>query len=330
MSSQPPDRILITRFKSIGDILFTLPATHAVRENFPDAKISFMISKEHAPLLEGFRDVNEVIPVDRAVYRGTNPLRAIAKTLSLLRSLRRAKFSLAIDLQGYGETALLTRFTGAKERWGMVYQKGRRWAYTRGCNREGHLHQAEWNLWMLEQCGLKIGVVRNEFVLPDHALKEARAFFDAQQLSSAKRTLFVQPFTSAPHKNWPLQKYLDVAAHWKKQDVQVLFSGGPGDRAALEPVRAAGFVVSAGTSLLVTGGLMKLSTLVLGGDTGMLHMAVAMDKRIAMIVNNVAAERTGPFRHVEWTIRPEQGKRLAEIETSVVNAFCANAFAEQS
>ena len=46
--------ILLIRLKSIGDILFTLPAVHAVRENFPRSKITFMVSKEHALLLQGF------------------------------------------------------------------------------------------------------------------------------------------------------------------------------------------------------------------------------------------------------------------------------------
>ena len=100
------ENILLTRLKSIGDVLFTLPAVHAVRGHFPGAKITFLVSKENAPLLEGFRDVDEVIPLDRALYHRKNPLAIVPETLSLLRRLRREKFSLAVDFQGYGETAL--------------------------------------------------------------------------------------------------------------------------------------------------------------------------------------------------------------------------------
>jgi len=35
------DQILVTRFKSMGDILFTLPAIHALRDNFPVTKLRF-------------------------------------------------------------------------------------------------------------------------------------------------------------------------------------------------------------------------------------------------------------------------------------------------
>ena len=106
--------ILLIRLKSIGDILFTLPAVHAVRENFPGAKISFLVSKEFSPLLEGFRDVNEVMALDRAPYHRKNPKAMLVETFSLLRRLRRGKFSLVMDFQGYGETAWMTRLSARR------------------------------------------------------------------------------------------------------------------------------------------------------------------------------------------------------------------------
>ena len=128
--------ILLIRLKSIGDILFTLPAVHAVRENFPSAKITFLVSKENASLLRGFRDVNEVIAIDRAALRSGNPLKMTSEFFSLLRRLRTGGFSLVVDFQGYGETAWLARVTGAPQRWGSVYSTGRKWAYTRGLKRK--------------------------------------------------------------------------------------------------------------------------------------------------------------------------------------------------
>ena len=95
---------------------------------------------------------------------------------------------------------------------------------------------------------------------------------------------------------------LAVARHWHARGVQILFGGGPAERAALEPVRQAGFPVSAGVPLLVTGGLMKLSSLILGGDTGALHLAVAMGKRVVMIRNSVAPGSPYPFQHPDWAV----------------------------
>jgi len=44
------ENILLIRFKSIGDVLLTLPAVHAVRDNFPAAHITFFTVRENAPL----------------------------------------------------------------------------------------------------------------------------------------------------------------------------------------------------------------------------------------------------------------------------------------
>lgn len=320
------ENIILIRLKSIGDVLFTLPAAQVLRDNFPAARISFLVSKEHALLLEGFREVDEVISVDRSAYRSGNPVRILANTFATLRRLRRGKCSLAVDLQGYGETALLTWFTRASQRWGMLYKSARAWAYTRGVWRDWRIHPAEWNLSLLEECGLKIGEIRNQFRLPEAALKEARSFFAAQKLDASRPTLFIQPFSSSPYKNWPLEKHLELARHWQTRGVQILFGGGPADTAALQPARSAGFPVSAGASLLVTGGLMKLSSLVVGADTGLLHLAVAMGRRVVMIMVPKAVHATYPFRHKDWIVTPPDDEPVAALETDVVNEHCSRAF----
>ncbi len=318
--------ILVIRLKSIGDILFTLPAVHRLQVAFPMARISFLVSKEYAPLLEGFRGVDAVIALDRARFRHRNPGVIIAEALSLLRQLRRPKFALAIDYQGYGETALLTWWSGAGQRWGIVYRPGRKWAYTRGMNRDPRQHPAEGFLSLLDACGLPAAPIRNQFMLPASAVEEARRLFQNCGLDPARPTLFIQPFTSSPHKDWPLERYLVVVSFWRSRGWQVLFGGGPAERAALEPVRQAGIPVSAGAPLLVTAGLMKLSTLILGGDTGLLHLAVAMDKRVVMLNLPGGAH---PFQHPDWAITQSNGQPLATITTDAVNEACDRAFAEQ-
>ena len=272
--------------------------------------------------------MDEIIPVDRALFRKGNPARVLAGTFSLLRRLRRGRFSLAIDFQGYGETALLTWLTRAPERWGVVYHKARGLAYTRGLKLDRRLHPAEANRSMLENCGLKIGAARNEFVLPPAAEEAARRFFAEQQLKTAKATLFIQPFTSSTHKDWPLAKFLELAGHWKKTGGQTIFGGGPADRIALEPARTAGFPVSAGAPLLTTGGLMKLSSLVVGADTGLLHLAVAMNKRVVMLMNYGGWHKTFPFQHADWIIAPSTRSPIASIETARVIEGCEHARAE--
>jgi ADP-heptose:LPS heptosyltransferase len=155
-------------------------------------------------------------------------------------------------------------------------------------------------------------------VLPDHARKEARQFLAQLGLNPARPILFIQPFTSNPKKNWPLENYLAVASYSHSRGMQVLFGGGPSEAAALGPVRAAGFCTSAGATLLLTAGLIDLSTLTLGGDTGLLHLAVTMNKRVIMLMASMAPGKAHPFQHPDWALVSADNRNIRGIEVRAV------------
>jgi ADP-heptose:LPS heptosyltransferase len=332
VSSTSPDRqreILLIRLKSIGDIVFTLPAVSQVRAAYPDARLRFLVSANLAPLMAGFRDINEVIELDRDRFRRGNLKTRISEGLSLVRRLRQPRFSLTIDLQGYGETALLSWLSRARERWGTVYARGRKWAYTRAVPRDSKVHPAEAHLGFLRACGLSSSTVRNEFAVPASDEEEARSFLTARGLRLDKPILLIQPFTSSPEKEWPIDHYLAIAQHWQEREWQVLFSGGPGDQARLQPVSQRGFAVSAGVPLQVSAGLMKLADLVVGGDTGLLHLAVAMGKRVVMLMGSAGPGSCHPFGHPEWAVVPPTGEPVAAVMPEAINHACAAAVAER-
>jgi len=322
-------RILLIRLKAIGDVLFTLPAVHRIRQAFPESKISYLISKENAQLLRGFRGVDEVIALDRARLRGGNPAAMLNEGWSLLRRLRGEEFSLVVDFQGYVETAALAWWTRAPLRWGTVYNRGRSWAYSRPVPRRYNLHPANWNLSLLGHCGLEEGdAAINAFELPDDALAEAKRLAPQRGLQPGKPILFIQPFTSTSHKNWPFDDFLRVAHYWRERGLQIFFGGGPADLIALQQARAAGFPVSEGESLLVTAGFMKLSTLVLGGESGIPHLATAMGNRVLMIIHSNVPGTGHPFRHPEWTVTPKDNREVSNVQVGQVIDACARAFSE--
>lgn len=314
------ENILVIRLKAIGDVIFTLPAISALRENFPAAKITFLTSKENATLLRGFKDVKQVVALDRAALRSGNPLKMGREMLGLLRRLRKEKFTLIVDFQGFGETAWLARSTGAPQRWGSVHGRGRRWAYTSGLTRDNKLHPADWNLQLLARCGINCGNAKNEFLLPADALAEARKFLKENSFDPNRPTLVIQPFTSSPGKNWPLDNYLTVARHWRDTDVQVIFVGGPADDARMEPARAQKFPIATHLPLLVSAGLVQLATLTLGGDTGLGHIAVALGRRVVMLMMHNKPGSCVPYQHPDWAVVPERPGYIGEIPVGAVMA----------
>ncbi|HWI57443.1 MAG TPA: glycosyltransferase family 9 protein, partial [Bacillota bacterium] len=240
----------------------------------------------------------------------------------------RNRFSLAVDFQGYGETALFTWCSGAPQRWGNCYRPGRKWAYTRAITRDNNLHPIEGHLALLRQAGLPAGSFANQFRLPGNALESAQNLFAKLGLHLARATVFIQPFTSSPHKDWPLERYLASARHWRERGLQVLFGGGPADSAALEPARQAGFAVAAGAPLLQSAGLVSLSTVVVGGDTGLLHLAAAMDKPVVMIMGSTGPGTCVPFGNRHLAVVPPAGLPVAAVAPETVEAACARGLAQ--
>src|SRR5262249_18666228 len=96
----------------------------------------------------------------------------------------------------------------------------------------------------------------------------------------------------------------------------------------LNAVLTEGWPLAAGSSLLVSAGLTKLSTLILGGDTGLLHLAVAMGKRVVMLMRSILPGSTHPFQHKNWAIGPTAEGLIDSISTETVILHCARAVAE--
>lgn len=322
--------ILLIRLKCIGDVVFTLPAVHALKTALPDARISYVVSKEYAVLLEGFQPVDEVIRLNRRPWREGGITGVLRETLYLLKALRRNHFSFAFDFQGYGETALLARFSGAQQRWGPAGKASRQWAYTGVCPWDPRQHWADVHLAQLRAAGIAVGPARNHFVVPAAAMDEARRFLAEHALDSRRPMLFIQPFTSSPPKDWPLARFGELAAEWKRRGMQVLFGGGPAERPALAPIEQAGFTVAAGVPLLVAAGLTRLSTVVVGSNTGLLHLAVAAGARVVMLTDAPSLESCFPYQHVDWAVVPSAGRPVASLPVEVVSDACARAFRESS
>ena len=324
----PTKKILLIRLKSIGDIVFTLPAVHALREAFPAARLSFLTSAENAPILEGFGEIDEVLTLERSAYRRFALKAMCGNLVRLLRKFRRERYSLVVDFQGYGETALFSWLTRAPQRWGRAHPGVRKRAYHRTVACNHRQHPALWNRTLLADCGLKLGALRNQFCLPDQAVTAAREFLRAHERDPAGPRLFIQPFTSSPQKNWPLPKFLDLARHCRAQGIDVAFGGGPREAEALAPARAAGFPVAAGASLLLAAGLIKFSSVTVGGDTGLLHLGVALGQRVVMLMETRAPGSATPLGHEDWAIIPSAGTPVASIESKTVIQACDAALHE--
>lgn len=107
-----PKHLLVLKPSSLGDVVHTLPAVSALRAKFPDARITWMVSDEWAPLLEDNPDISDLLIFPRREFRGPlGPVRFMR-----WRSTLPAKLSpdLILDFQGLLRTGLTAHaFRGA-------------------------------------------------------------------------------------------------------------------------------------------------------------------------------------------------------------------------
>jgi ADP-heptose:LPS heptosyltransferase len=67
---------------------------------------------------------------------------------------------------------------------------------------------------------------------------------------------------------------------------------------------------------------MQLSTLVLGGDTGALHLAVALGRKVLMLMHRKVPGSPAPYQHPDWTLTAPDKLSIMELPVATVLARC--------
>src|SRR5499425_1428270 len=112
-------RILIVKLGSIGDIVHTLPALHAIRKALPHAEISWVVEQSTSEILRDNPLIDRLIEVDtKALRRGLMSGETLRAPRQQLRRLRASAFDVAIDFQGLIKSASIARLSGARRVFG--------------------------------------------------------------------------------------------------------------------------------------------------------------------------------------------------------------------
>ena len=268
---------LIVRLSSMGDIIHTLPAAHALRNAFPESKIGWIIEERWAELLcapgtplRGPRSaqrplVDWVHTVNLVGWRKS--LLRIATVQSIAKvwnDVRAAHYDVAIDLQGAMRSALLARWSGAQTVYGAAEPRespASLW-YTRQAICSG-AHVIEQNLSLAESvvrceaslplaipselnprfAGATENLVRGEsqappVKLPRDPAAERRII---QRLAEKNITDFaiLNPGAGWGAKRWPAERYGQVARQLASLGVRTIFNYGPGEYELAQAAQAA-------------------------------------------------------------------------------------------
>jgi len=294
--------ILITKPSSLGDIVLALPALRALRLSFPEAKISWLVRPEFAPLLENHPHLDEIITFDRKLLgKAWFHPRAFGALMSLISKLRQSKFDVIFDFQGLFRTASLAWLSGCKTRFGMA--NAREFAtffYTHKVTQEiENIHMTDFYLKIIQAAGASdFGV---EFGFPQNP--EVKDSVDKLLTSRGIKENYAVLISGSAHQDkcWPPERFAQLAEKISSQyNLSIVATGSASEAGIVERVKEKTDVtimsLAGQTSLNQLVALLKRARLVVSNDTGPGHIAAALGVPLVIMFGRANPIRLHPYR----------------------------------
>lgn len=313
-------RILVIRLSSIGDIVHALPAVAALGESLPGAEIAWAVDSRFAELVDGNPFVRRVLRLDSAGWRGRwRSAGSPDDVVSGLAAVRRFRPDVAVDFQGLVKSAALAWLSRAPRRVGFAgpwrREKLAGLLYTERVEAAGRRHVVEENLALVERLGAPPRPRECwQFPLPRDREAESDVGRRLAELG-AEKFIVINPGGGWTSKRWPPQQYVElIRAIESGNDYRVLVTGSPGEEPWIRQIVTAAGSARAfyfPSTLLEFIALVRRARLLVGGDTGPLHLAAAVSTPIVAIYGPTRPGRNGPFApgDIVLTNQPDSGSR---------------------
>jgi heptosyltransferase-1 len=266
-------RILIVRLGSMGDIIHALPGVASLKPSFPGARVTWLVERQWRPLLEGNGFVDRIVVFHRDAprsWRGTKD------------ELRAEQYDLAVDFQGLVKSALIAHLARPERIAGFgssVVRERLAGLFYSTRVQSSAVHVVDQALDLAAGAGAS-NLVR-VFPLPTGA-PEGRL----------PNTPFVlaSPLAGWASKQWPLEYYGSLAVMLRdKLGFPLVLNGAPGTVPAVPGTLAH----ESGIAGLIDA--TRRAALILGVDSGPLHLAAALNKSGVAIFGPTDPLRNGPY-----------------------------------
>ncbi len=265
------------RFSSMGDVLLTTPLIRAVRERHPDASITFVTKTVFTSLLADNPRVAEVIG-----YDPDTPLKALATRI------KSGGYSHLLDLHGSLRTRWLRLLVGG--RWGSYpkYRLARTLLIrTKRDRYRDRRPVAERYFDAARSLDVSPGGQPLEFFVRREAMEAAQQFLKQRGLGIDRPVIAVCPGAQHATKRWLLRHWQHLVTRLTTTGSDVVVLGGPAERLLGEEVAAAGAESAANAAGAFdfpgSAALLKLSRRAVSGDTGLMHLATAVQTPVVAL-----------------------------------------------
>ncbi len=287
-------RILIVKVTSLGDIVETLPVVSDLRRAFPSAKIDWAADAAFADIIRWNPGVDRVLSAPLRKFkkaRNWNDLKEIATSIC---ELRAEKYDAIVDIHGVYKSAIIAFIARGRLRYGYLNQdlgeQGAAFAY----NRRFGLRPPT-DAWR----GMRVSVAdalgyRFE-EKPDYSV-QLPALTRNLDISHGKPIAMLFHATSADIKKWPKDHWAEVARWLVERGCAIALPwGSEKERGEAEAIAALvlGALVLPKLTVEECAHWIQAAELVVGADTGLVHLAHALQKRTVMLFAATSREHFG-------------------------------------
>ncbi len=301
MIAQPtpstPQRVLIIKPSSLGDVVTAVPVLRGLRRSFPGVHISWMLANTCAEMMAHDADLDEVILFDRVRLGKAWRLPGAARDLlRFLRRLRKGRFDWVIDLQGLFRSGFFARAAGASIRAGFADARELACAFYSHSITVGPPHTVDRNISLARQLGIDARAEDMTLQVAPAGKEFARRFCAEHGLGTEQFIVCVPP-TRWVTKRYPVRHWRAVVSSLSKR-LPVVLLGAPSDMEVCSAVAdGLGGVINLGgkTGVVAMVGVIAASAGVICSDSAAKFIAPAVDVEAITLMGPTRVEKTGPY-----------------------------------
>lgn len=273
------NRILLIRFRLMGDVLLMTPVARALRARFPKARIALLTDEPNDEMVRGHPALDEIILFKRSSDKALSAWGRLMRYAGIVRDIRAREFDLVLNLHPHGErSGVVTWLSGARTRVGYDRKGSQTFWYnvkapydTESRYRVEHLMDA-----------LRAIGVDAPAELPSVSLSaEDNAFAEKLIAAGKGPAVVIHPGRPDTRRAWMTDRYARVADTLvERYGARVLFSGaGKPEAERVEAIRRAMGKPSeslVGVNVKQLAAIMSRADLYIGMDSSPLHLASAV------------------------------------------------------
>lgn len=273
---QDVSKVLVIRLRSIGDTVLSTPSLFVLRRFLPETRIDILLEDWVAPILDGFKDIDNVITVKRKSTR---------HRMRVARELRANKYDVVYNLHGGTTATFLTRATGARHRVGY-----KEYRYSGLYNhlapgpielwRRKDLHSVEQQLGLIGWTGVPVtDLPRTQLFVTSEANASVASRLRAAGLDDARPLALIHPAAAFYTKQWATENFARIAEYLDERGFRTIVVVAPHEAEVanvLQQSASVSITSFADLSLPEVTALAARSSIFVGNDSGIAHIAAAV------------------------------------------------------